>query len=404
MKISYLLFSVTLIFIFGCSSQAKIKNAILFIGDGMGPSVVTATRIQFKGKGGMLNVDKFPYTAKVKTYSKGYIVTDSAAAGTAMATGNKVEGGVLGRNSEASPPKHAGFSAGKNRMGKSVPNIVELAARSGRLTGIVSSTHVLHATPAAFFAHVNDRHNFNDISAGLLESPVHILYGGGQKNIKPYRKALQKKFDFIEKMDPTPKCSKNQTIGVFAPGNLDYVYERTKNNSVSLKTLTRSALRCLSNSKNGFFLMVEGGRIDHALHERKVVNALHETYEFDQVIGETLEYLKSKNLDKETLVLVTADHNTGGLSMNAPLPDTDSLFQKNNEPKVIQHYSGKGPKYPVLKLATGSVKGKKKVRSAHTGVDVSLYAVGPTAENVHGTIDNTEIFSILTRALGLGKN
>ena len=148
MRIIYLPIILGLI---SCASQPKVKNVILFIGDGMGPAVVTATRIQYKGKDGSLNMDKLPYTAKVKTYSNGYLVTDSAAAATAMATGNKVESGVLGRDATSSPPKYGGFKIGKNIQGKPVTNLVELASKKGLGTGVVSNNHIFHATHLPHF-------------------------------------------------------------------------------------------------------------------------------------------------------------------------------------------------------------------------------------------------------------
>jgi alkaline phosphatase len=400
--IKSLVIFISLTLLSSCATSPKVKNVILFIGDGMGPSTITAARVQFKGKEGDLNLDKFPYHAKVKTYNKGYIVTDSASAATAMATGNKVEGGVVGQSPEASPPKYGGFLLGKNIEGKPVSNLVELAAAKNYTTAVVTNNHVFHATPAAFIAHSNDRNNFEAIAKSFAKSPVDLLFGGGQDKLAPYKESLSSKFKFFDSINDKNLCNKSQTVGLFAPDHLKYVIDREKDDPVSLKSLTHKALDCISKKEKNFFMMVEGGRIDHALHERKTAAALYELNELDEVVGETIKYLADNDMLHDTLILVTADHDTGGLSMNEPFPDSQSFFENESKlSKLIRHYSGKGVEYPVIKLSTDRLVGKNKTNATHTGVDVDLYAIGPTSEKVHGTIENTDIFKIIKEALGL---
>ena len=392
------------VFLFGCFFPAwgSVQNVVLFIGDGMGPAVITATRNHFVGKKENLHVDRFPYTAKVKTYSQGYQVTDSAASGTAMATGVKVENGVVGRGPKASPPKTDGFPVGKDRQGKAIKNILELAAEKGKRVGVVTSSHIFHATPSAFYAHSNYRNNFEKIMDDLAVSPIHILYGGGFDRISPHLKKFGKRFNVLRTLPKKEDCSANQTIGVFAKEHLSWVYGRKKEDPIGLQNLTNHALQCLSQHPGGFFLMVEGARIDHALHKRLIINTLYEMKEFDDTIGSTLAFLNKKKLADKTLVLVTADHDTGGLSINAPLADSKTLLVKvdgKDQVRKIRHYSGKGSEYPALKLNTDLAAGNV-TNSTHTAVDVTLYAQGPTSEKVKGTIENTKVFELMKSAFG----
>ena len=368
-------------------SAKTAKNAILFIGDGFGPSVVNATRVHFYGKDSNLNLDKFPHTARVKTYSTDAIVTDSAAAGTAMASGVKTKNGVIGKNAKM----------------ENVENILETAIRAGKKVAIVTTTHIFHATPAAFFAHSEHRRNNKDMGRDILKTKVDIIFGGGKKILAPYKAELRKKAMVIDDLALVKKCPKKQVIGVFSKKHIPYVYDRTKKDTVNLMNMTAKAIECLVDAPKGFVLMVEGGRIDHALHKRKIIHALFEAKEFDDTIGQSIKQLKDLGLLNKTLIMSTADHDTGGLSVNYPLPDELGFFT-NKEGKLVinksQHYTKKGPFVPVLKLNTDHPDGNE-VDSGHTGVDVDLFAMGPGSEKVNGTLENTDIHRILKEGLGL---
>jgi alkaline phosphatase len=168
----------------------KANNVILFIGDGMGPSLLSATRFQFKGKDGQLTLDQFPRLAKVKTYPKDYYITDSAAAGTAMAGGQKVHRGVIGQDSTASPKKYGAFTFGKDQPGNPLKSILELAHENGKKVGVVTTTEIYHATPAAFYAHQNDRSKHLEILDDLAVSPVDIALGGGAEKVNLKKRGL----------------------------------------------------------------------------------------------------------------------------------------------------------------------------------------------------------------------
>jgi alkaline phosphatase len=317
----------------------------------------------------------------------GDIVTDSAAAGTAMASGVKTLNGVIGKDANK----------------KNIANILEIAKKAGKRVGIVTSTHIFHATPAAFFAHANHRNNNEEMGRDIQTTSVDIIFGGGKKVFKPYRKKMGNDFMIIDNLTDLKACPKKKLIGIFASKHMPYVYDRTKADRINLKNMTKKAIECLSSAKNGFVLMVEGGRIDHALHKRKIIHALFEAKEFDDTIGQSISQLKSLGIDKETLILSTADHDTGGLSVNAPASDKLGFFTKKNgklEINKTQHYSGKGPFFPVLKLNTDDPRGNE-TDSGHTGVDVDLYARGPGSDKIHGTVENTDVFKFLKEGLGL---
>jgi alkaline phosphatase len=184
------------------------------------------------------------------------------------------------------------------------------------------------------------------------------------------------------------------------------VDENKRAPGISLANMVKRALECLTiKNPKGFFLIVEAGRIDHALHARLIPTALRETLELDETVAATLRYLKSQSLVDDTLVLVTADHDTGGLAINGPYYGNDKSYwtkTPSGETKMmqIQHYSKKGPSFNSLKLSTDQNEVKDLPNSTHTGVDVDLYATGPGSQLVQGTIENTEIFQIMKKAYG----
>ena len=395
-----IVFSSVAIFLFfhlSCASVFKskntqkissVKNVILFIGDGMGPSVISAARVEHLGKNKKLHLDSFKNLAKVKTYSKDSPVTDSAASATAMATGFKTVNRALS------------VSVANKKVIKKYETILELASKNNKYVGLVTTSHILHATPAAFFSHVAHRDMHDEIAMDLYKSPVDLVLGGGKKLISPHKKTLEKKFKLVENSKNINLCQDNKVIGVFSEKHLpfnDQLNSKSKK-QISLKNLTSKALKCAVDKKEGFFLMVEGARIDHALHLRKHKTALSEMIAFDQSIEMTMDYLKKNDLLKNTLVLVTADHDTGGLAVNGPVGDVSSFFDKGGHILRTQKKKGLGPMFPVLKLSSDPLSGVNPVDSTHTGVDVTLYAAGAGSEKINGTLENTEIFKIIKNA------
>ncbi len=395
----FVFFSVAIFLFFhlSCAGLSKsqsnqkvepVKNVILFIGDGMGPSVVSAARVEHLGKNKKLSLDSFKNLAKIKTYSEDSPVTDSAASATAMATGYKTKNKALS------------VSVINKKVIKKYETILEIAAKKNKYVGLVTTSHILHATPAAFFSHVPHRDMYNEIALDLYKSPVDLILGGGKKFVDPYKNKLEEKFKLVENSKNINLCQKNRIVGVFSEEHLpfnDQMDLKTKK-KISLKNLTAKALKCAANKKEGFFLMVEGARIDHALHLRKHKTALSEMIAFDQTVKMTMVYLKKNNLLKNTLVLVTADHDTGGLAVNGPISDSSSFFDKKGHIKKTQKKKGLGPLFPILKLSSDPLHGSNPVDSTHTGVDVTLYAEGQGSEKIKGTFENTQIFQIIKKA------
>ena len=398
-------FTIPLLFLYPFPSLAQ-KNAILLIGDGMGPNVISTTRLYFKGADKYLFLDKAPYQGKLSTYSKDRIVTDSAASATAMATGELVNNGVL-----SLAPPHTKGTSGITR-GKKIKTILEMAAERGLSTGVITTVQFTHATPAAFYAHVHNRRNTSKIIDDLKESPVDIILGGGLT--EEGRKKLSPKFHIVTDMDKL-KCNlKKPLLGGFFNKEFPFIgdVENKEPRKGALKKLVKFTIDCLSKNKKGYFLIVESGRIDQALHNRNICNALYETKEFNDLA----QFVVNRVQTKDTLVLATADHDTGGLSVNGPLFREDKLFTHSpcwkGKVKTTMKNRKYTQRYEVLRLSTDGlhpefmhsndfVKGKPFVKSAHTAGDVDIFGWGPGAEKVRGIHQNSYVFTLLKEAINL---
>jgi alkaline phosphatase len=281
------------------------KNIIYMIGDGMGIAHVTLTRII----NGPLNMDRFSYGGAVITYSANDLITDSAAAGTALATGYKTNNGMISQN-----PK-----------GEKLKTALEVAKENGKATGIVTTTRITHATPAVFYAHIGDRDEEDRIAEQLANAGVDVIFGGGESYFLPsYAEGSKRKdnlnlinrlknigYEVPEDRNGLLKVSDTHVAGLFSPSHMSYELDRHENEP-TIAEMTQKAIELLSKNDDGFFLMVEGGRIDHAAHANDAAGVVAETLAFDKALGVALDFAKS-NLN--TLVVVTADHSTGGLTL-----------------------------------------------------------------------------------------
>lgn len=383
----------------------KAKNVVLFIGDGMGPTVITATRLHYKGSKGQLFMEGLPHMAKVTTYADKYMVTDSAAGATAMATGQKVENGVLSMKG-ASPPKMKSFPIGTDKKGTEIQTIMDLAVKAGKSVGVVTTANVLHATPAAFYAHTNFRKDYDSIMKQLAKSDMKIALGGGAKQVLS-RTDLFKGRILKTKISELDKCSEKPVVGVFAKKHLAYSFD-DKKSFKKFKKMSSFALKCLSKNPNGFVLMVEGARIDMALHRRKIAHAVEETKNFDQVIERSVKFLKKKSLLKDTLILVTADHDTGGVGINGKTIEGEKFWKKKGKGvkyTVKESLTDKKIKYRLIKLSNDGGGSFQHIttKAPHTAHDVHLYGMGPGAQNVKGMINNIDIFQIMKTSLNLSE-
>ncbi len=406
-----------------CGASGPTRSAVLFIGDGMGPAYVTAARVARVGSGGRLRIDSLPYTALSRTHSADSPVADSAAAASAIACGQKTANGILCEDSSAVYGK---------QDGRKLESIAVWAKKHGLRVGLVTTTTVTHATPAAFYAHEKDRDNEAGIARQAVASGFDLLLGGGRKFFpEDVRAAAQAAgwtiLGTADDLRAAPGLDR-RILGLFSEGHMPYqpeieaararpdggdpagdtVGDPAARSAPTIVEMTRFAIDRLGKTGQPFFLMVEGGRIDHAGHANWARTLVDETAAFDEAIGFAVDTLDPKT----TLVLVTADHETGGLALNGYPDEKDGIWSTYRDPWGEQ---GDEP-YPVITFASGPGTKKQTRRpphgtddprpsglalgsAAHTGVDVVLYAWGAGAERVHGTVENTAIYTILREHL-----
>ena len=326
-------------------AAGEAKNVIFFLGDGMGPVTVTAARI-YKGEkqlaakpGSLVSPERanlvmqsLPYAARVKTYSLDGQTTDSAPSMAAYMTGVKMRNEVISMSSDTVAYDSAGkqYISGENTTcpptnGKAADTLLELAKAKGRAVGAVSTTRVGHATPATTYAHICNRNGYNTIAEQsvpghanynlkLLDG-IDVLMGGGQRNYLPLPgNASSKRTDGVDlvaamqakgyayvdtgtKLKAVDTASTGKLLGLFSQSEMAYELDRVKQNidQPSLSDMTEKALGVLSKNDKGFFLMVEGGRIDHALHGTNAKRALEDTLAFDAAIQTALDYMNKKD-------------------------------------------------------------------------------------------------------------
>lgn len=327
------------------------KNIILMIGDGMGLAHVYSA---MTANGGHLFLENFKNIGFSKTYSSDDYITDSAAGGTALSAGIKTYNGAIGVDPDKQP----------------VPNIREMAEKKGLKTGLVSTSAITHATPASFIAHASSRNSYEDIAADFLKTNIDVFIGGGIKNFedrkdgKNLSKELEEKgYQVLHNIDDIQKIKSGKLAGFTAQEHDAPMPDRGE----ILVPATQTAINLLSQGKKGFFLMVEGSEIDFLAHENKTPGVVLETLDFDRAIGAALKFATSNG---ETLIIVTADHETGGMTLN-------------------------GGDYK-----TGKVIGKF-TSGGHTGIAVPVYAFGPGAEQFTGFMENTDIAKKMMKLLKL---
>ena len=330
--------------------EGDVHNVILCIGDGMGLSQVTLGRLHVGGLDGKLHIERMPVMGFIRTHSADEMVTDSAAAGTALSTGFKTDNGVV-----AMTP-----------AGKVVRTILEAAQSKGLATGLVATSSITHATPACFGSHVRERDMETDIAEDLLENRVDVLLGGGRKYFLPEDEAKSAREDkrdlvaeaktsgyaYVTTAKDLEQAQGDRLLGLFHMGDL-----KNKRPEPTLAEMTGKAIEILSRDEDGFFMMVEGSQIDWACHEGNKDYALREMLHFDMAVKEAIDFALK---DKHTLVIVTADHETGGLII-------------------------KGGRRDGQKLELGWSS------SDHTATPVPVFAMGPQALCFTGMYDNTEL-------------
>lgn len=286
-----------------------VKNVILMIGDGMGPNQVKAGSYYLTGSAGNLCFEQY-LKASVTTYSASDAITDSAAAATALATGHKTNNGIISQ----SP------------TGTTYQTILEKAKSMGKSTGIVTTDAITGATPAGFAAHDSSRTNYLPIAGDYISAsqPNIIMGGGGTSSggsgfISTFQIGLAKNNGYTtvyNKTDMNALSSTTQkTLGLFNVDELTYEYDRTSGNTEPhLSEMTSKALSMLSTDSDGFFVMIEGGKIDHGCHSNLIERTTKEVVEFNNSVQAALNWMQGRD---DTMLIVTADHETGGLSVTS---------------------------------------------------------------------------------------
>ena len=330
---------------------AKAMNVIYMIGDGMALPQVYAAMLASKED---MAFAKFPYIGVVDTHSASNDITDSAAGGTALASDHKTKNGMLGMNPDT----------------LAVKTILETLADQGKETGIVVSCYVTHATPAAFYAKEPKRSHYEDIAVQMAENPyLNLIIGGGMKHFTQRKDSVNlvermenelgwKVYDTLADIDVT--CKKYAVMA--DDDHMPMASERGD----FLPRAVKTALKTLDGAENGFFLMVEGSQIDFACHANDSTWMMDEMLDFNYAVQVALDYAKEHG---NTLVVVTADHETGGLS----LPDPQGKYTN-----VTFNYSTR----------------------SHTCLPVLVYAYGPGAEQFTGWMQNRGLKAKIMNACG----
>ena len=438
------------------------KNVLFFLGDGMGITTLTAARIYSVGEDGELTMDKLPETAFVHTYSNDAQVTDSAPSMAAYMTGVKMNNEVISMTADtkatdaSGKPYHTNFdSTCPTTNGKAVPTLLEQMKAAGYGTGVVSTTRITHATPAATYSHVCHRDAENTIAAALvpagkgynaaLGDGVDVIFGGGSSYFTPKadggkRNDARNLMTELKAQKYSVAASKadfdklpvdgSKVVGLFTKDHMAYDLDRDASKEPSLAEMTGKAIDVLAAKKKNFFLMVEGGRIDHALHATNARRALQDTVAFDDAIKAALA--KMEKLDpglKNTLVVVTADHDhtmhlngyaqrTGKTEAGKPgilglvknYVDGKASTDVGGNPYTILGF-GNGPNRPAARGAINeaSLESRDYLQEAvvplatetHGGADVFLGAQGAGADSFSGVIENTDVFKLIKKSINL---
>lgn len=426
-------------------------NVILLIPDGYGPASATLARDYLRWRDGIrsLALDSLQ-TGSVRTFPANGRVTDSAAGATAYSTATKTNNGQVATDTTGAP----------------LGTLLEGAERKGMATGLVATSRITHATPAAFSSHVVDRGNENEIASQQLTKDIEVVLGGGRRHFLPQshdasartdnkhllEEAQTSGYQVLRTPEELQTVEAPPVLGLFASSHMDYEIDRSASQP-SLATMTRRAIDLLDGADNGFFLMVEGSRIDHAGHGNDAAAHLHDILAFNDAAETALQYARTEG---NTLVVSVADHETGGLTLGRNIDGEgiygwtpsvldrvsashgivrDSVEQALNTlpenasqtdsvetiTSTVKHFTGirdlredersrlrtiapkvSGDNY-LLSDAIADFVGRRAIlgwtTNGHTAVDVTLHAYGPGHHRFTGNRDNTEVGEILADLL-----
>ncbi len=340
--------------------DGPIKNVIFIIGDGTGLAQLYSGQVNLVGTDNKLNVQKMPVTGLVTTHAANRLITDSAAGATAYSCGVKTNNGMIGQLPD----------------GRACKTILEMAEDQGKSTGLVATSTITHATPASYASHIDSRSKQAQIAEQYVTSSVEVLLGGGLEYFIPKSESGSSRddsrnlveefeangYEFVENAEELNNSDSGKLLGLFSMSGMP-----SEVRTPTLSEMTSKALDVLSSNDEGFFLMVEGSQIDWAGHGNNAAYAMRELADFDAAIKTALDFALE---DGETLVVVTADHETGGMNL---------LSGKTEE---------------ELKIVWTT--------DYHTGIPVPLMAFGPHAIEFTGWMDNTEVGIKVAEISGFG--
>jgi alkaline phosphatase len=459
------------------NAAGEAKNVIFFLGDGMGPTTVTASRIYKYGEAGSLNMEKLKRTARVITFSNDAQTTDSAPSMAAYMTGVKMNNEVISMSSNTKSWSPAGVALGSRATnncgtiannGTPVPTILEAAISKGKATGVVTTARLTHATPAATYAHICNRNAENDIASQAVPSNANFnkalgngvdvmlggdstywqpktgtMYNGRSDNVNLITQMQTSGYTFVSDLttfNQAPVAAGTKLLGLFdqagSQGHMSYEADRDPTKEPSLAQMTQKAIDILKKNSNGYFLMVEGGRIDHALHGTNAYRALTDAIAFDDAIKVALDNVDLSN----TLIVVTADHDHTMAFNGYPSKGNNILGKVDNYVNVKKGVSQKGADnlpFTTLVFGNGSGTGSYTTNGGaqrlstradltsvdttlkdfnqeygvqlgstgagsetHGGGDVMLFSTGAGSSGFKGTMDNTKVYGLIKSAFG----
>ena len=374
--ISFLVVILMIALLTSCLSVCPetANNIIFMVADGMGLSNVTAARIYKNGiDGAPLNLETLPVIGYQRTYSKNSTITDSASAASAWACGEKFNNGEICKHTENESYPRSILEYGKEKL---------------KATGLVATSTITHATPAAFGAHVTDRRCENEIARQYVQvTNPDVILGGGKEKFDSFKpdpcgtsgslllEAKTNGYDLAyDKVEMEAAVSKRVTklLGLFNNENMIPEYKRTSDTTEPrLPEMTATALAILEKNPQGFFLLIEGSQIDGGNHSHNFEYVVNDLLAFDETVRVVLKWIEEKpSRKKNTLLIITSDHETGGFAITGP---SNALSKKGD----------------LNDLEVGWISRK------HTGGDTIIWSQGPGSQKLGKSLDNTDIFKVM---------
>ena len=427
------------------NETGTVKNVILMIPDGQSVGATTLARWYNGGKA--LTIDEMA-CGLVRTYSSDAAIADSAPSGTAMATGFKSHTGFVGVLPDVnSMPGMNPLAKGDER--KPVASVLEAAQLTGRATGIIATSEIMHATPADFTAHDPSRKNYDNLSEQQVYQEVDVVLGSGESYFTKEERGdgedlvseiKNMGYDYVTTIEEMNNSDSEKIWGMFAPVDMAYDFDRDPAKEPSLAEMTAKAISTLNKNENGFFLLVEGSKVDWAAHANDPIGVISDTLAFDNAVKVALDFAKK---DGNTVVISVTDHGNGGITIGNTA--TDSTYDKvhideyinplkkatltgegvekqlnddrSNIVEVMSKYYGvndltdeeieaiRETEEGSLNYTVGPIISKRAnigwTTTGHTGEDVPLYIYAPdNCEKLHGVIENTDIAKYISRVMG----